>query len=411
VGYGQCWVFSGTLTTICRSLGIPARSTTNFASAHEVPAPDYHRSVDKYFKSDGSEDQDKTQDSIWNFHVWNDVWLARRDLGDQYRGWQAIDATPQEKSDKKYQLGPVPLVACKNGEKNLKRFQTDLEFLYAEVNADEKYYVEDDSGGVKLVRTITDSIGKYMSTKAAGSSGRHDVTLEYKYAEGTPEERASIGSSATTAGGDMNFELDFSTTKLGQPIEAKLHIDPQQSSGDVNIAFTATIITYTGKHVAVIQQDKKTVNVSAGTPVDVPFVIPANAYTAHLKGLDGVEVRAFVFVPTTGQTTIVQHLFDFLADDLALIVPTDNLTVGAQVVATVRFDNPLDTKLTNLVLTVEGHGLTRVQRFVYPSVDPHGTITQQVTLKLAKPGKHILIANLDSAEVNDLGGSVDVVVA
>lgn len=33
-----------------------------------------------------------------NFHVWNDVWMARSDLPSGYGGWQAIDATPQEKS-------------------------------------------------------------------------------------------------------------------------------------------------------------------------------------------------------------------------------------------------------------------------------------------------------------------------
>lgn len=33
-----------------------------------------------------------------NFHVWNEVWMARGDLGTSYHGWQAIDATPQELS-------------------------------------------------------------------------------------------------------------------------------------------------------------------------------------------------------------------------------------------------------------------------------------------------------------------------
>ena len=38
-------------------------------------------------------------DSIWNFHVWNEVWMERRDLPQGYGGWQVIDATPQESSD------------------------------------------------------------------------------------------------------------------------------------------------------------------------------------------------------------------------------------------------------------------------------------------------------------------------
>ena len=33
-----------------------------------------------------------------NFHVWNDVWMARPDLPPGMGGWQAIDGTPQEES-------------------------------------------------------------------------------------------------------------------------------------------------------------------------------------------------------------------------------------------------------------------------------------------------------------------------
>ena len=36
IKYGQCWVFSGVVTTVCRALGLPARSVTNFASAHDT---------------------------------------------------------------------------------------------------------------------------------------------------------------------------------------------------------------------------------------------------------------------------------------------------------------------------------------------------------------------------------------
>ena len=36
---------------------------------------------------------------MWNFHVWNECWMARPDLQAGYGGWQAVDATPQETSD------------------------------------------------------------------------------------------------------------------------------------------------------------------------------------------------------------------------------------------------------------------------------------------------------------------------
>ncbi|ROT63141.1 hemocyte transglutaminase [Penaeus vannamei] len=110
VKYGQCWVFAACLNTICRALGIPCRVVTNFASAHDT---NVSLSIDEYFDEDGDqiEANDRyvnpagIRDSIWNFHVWNDVWMARPDLPDGFGGWQVIDATPQETSDGTNDLG------------------------------------------------------------------------------------------------------------------------------------------------------------------------------------------------------------------------------------------------------------------------------------------------------------------
>ena len=96
-------------------------------------------------------------DSIWNFHVWDEVFMARPDLPRGYGGWQAIDATPQEVSDSKnsfckrcvlfrcvlgkFQCGPASVAAVKNGMIGL---GYDVHFLFAEVNADLVQFAEDE---------------------------------------------------------------------------------------------------------------------------------------------------------------------------------------------------------------------------------------------------------------------------
>ena len=69
---------------------------TNFVSAHDT---DSTCTIERYFNEDGELiSANYTRDSIWHYHVWNDVWMARPDLPKGYDGWQCIDATPQEMS-------------------------------------------------------------------------------------------------------------------------------------------------------------------------------------------------------------------------------------------------------------------------------------------------------------------------
>ena len=92
---------------------------TNYSSAHDT---DVTCTIDKYFDEDGNEITKKyTEDMIWNYHVWNDVWMARPDLpkgefrmdydgiAKGYDGWQHIDATPQEESEGNFLINSISL--------------------------------------------------------------------------------------------------------------------------------------------------------------------------------------------------------------------------------------------------------------------------------------------------------------
>lgn len=75
--------------------------------------------------------------------------MQRPDLGPAYSGWQAIDSTPQERSDDMFRVGPASVFAVKQGE--IKR-PYDNTFLYAEVNADKVSHVSAPAGHKMILK-------------------------------------------------------------------------------------------------------------------------------------------------------------------------------------------------------------------------------------------------------------------
>ncbi|XP_010567674.1 PREDICTED: protein-glutamine gamma-glutamyltransferase 2 isoform X3 [Haliaeetus leucocephalus] len=181
VKYGQCWVFAAVACTVLRCLGIPSRVVTNYNSAHDTNG---NLVIDRYLSETGEQEQ-RSKDMIWNFHCWVESWMARPDLAAGYDGWQALDPTPQEKSEGVFCCGPAPVKAIKEGDLQLKY---DIPFVFAEVNADVVYWVVQRDGSRKK-STHSSVVGKNISTKTVGKDSREDITHTYKYPEGSEKER------------------------------------------------------------------------------------------------------------------------------------------------------------------------------------------------------------------------------
>ncbi|RWR99715.1 Hemocyte protein-glutamine gamma-glutamyltransferase-like protein, partial [Dinothrombium tinctorium] len=146
--YGQCWVFAGLSNTIFRFLGILSRAVTAYDSDDDNMPFDLYLS--QYIPNAKVKHKRMIEEIQWNFHVWNEIWMKRPDLGtNKYDGWQATDATPQVLINKIHNVGPVPVKAILNADLNLKKYWEDAIFVYAEVNADVKLY--DSNGFLRFI--------------------------------------------------------------------------------------------------------------------------------------------------------------------------------------------------------------------------------------------------------------------
>ncbi|KAM7156402.1 protein-glutamine gamma-glutamyltransferase Z [Molossus nigricans] len=432
VKYGQCWVFAAVMCTVMRCLGVPTRVVSNFRSAHNV---DGNLTIDTYYDRNAEMLSTQKRDKIWNFHVWNECWMIRKDLPPGYNGWQVLDPTPQQTSSGLFCCGPASVKAIREGEVHM---PYDTPFVYAEVNADEVIWLFRDGRVQEILAHNSNSIGKKISTKMVGSDQCQDITSFYKYPEGSPEERSVFMKASrkmldSRRASSPFLDLLESGRVRDQPAQLQLYLARSPAWGQdlllklharrvpnrahargplrLVVRFCAQALLHMGGSQEPLWRQIVHLNLDFGEETQWPLLLPYNNFRNKLTDEKLIRVSGIAEVEGTGRSILVLKDISLEPPHLSIQV-SGRAEVGKALRVHVILTNTQTSPLSHCTMVLEGSGLIhgQISNDLGTLVAGH-TIQIHLDLYPFKAGPRQLQVLISSNEVKEIKGYKDIFVA
>ncbi|XP_068171625.1 protein-glutamine gamma-glutamyltransferase 2 [Antennarius striatus] len=413
VRYGQCWVFAAVACSISRALGIPCRVITNYLSAHDSNG---NLVIERFIDEEGN--MSRSTEMIWNYHCWVESWMTRPDLKSDFNGWQASDPTPQEKSEGVYCCGPVPVRAIKEGAL---LFKYDAPFVFAEVNADVKTFMKKKDGSTSKVTSAT-AVGQKISTKSVGTDAREDITHQYKYPEGSAEERDAFQKAnhlnkllqqQQTRGLDVTIKVGSDMRKGCDFDVFTVVTNNTQTVKKCRLLFGSCAVSYNGFLGGNCGfKDLLNVELSPGAMRRVPLRLNYSKYGSLLTEDNLVRLAALLLDYDTRETFLAVR--NIVLDNPQIKVrimgePKENRKLAAEI----TLQNPLPETLNDCCFSIEGANLTGGQvlsQRLPSSVGPGEEAKVKIYFTPTHSGLRKLVVDFDSNKLCHVKGYRNVII-
>ncbi|XP_032758206.1 erythrocyte membrane protein band 4.2 [Rattus rattus] len=416
----QAWVFAAVACTVLRCLGIPARVVTTFDSAQGTNGS---LLVDEYYNEEGLQNGEGQRGHIWVFQTSVECWMNRPDLSPGYDGWQILHPRAPNGVGVLGSCNLVPVKAVKEGELQL---DPAVPELFAAVNASCVVWKCCEDGKLELTNSNRKNVGNSISTKGVDSDRCEDITQNYKYPEGSlqekevlervQKERMKLGEDtcppSCEPGDPLHLFLDAPSS---QPLRGNGRlsvalINPTDKEKEVELVIAAQAVYYNGVLATGLWRQKQFLMLGPNQVLRLSTSLSSSCFEQNPPENTFLRVTAMARHSHAGLSCFAQEDVAISRPNLVIEMPK-RATQYQPLTASVRMHNSLDAPMQNCIISIFGRGLIhREKRYGLGSVWPGSSLHTQFQFTPTHLGLQRLTVEVDCDMFQNLTGHRSVLV-